>query len=99
MKTKEIYSSLLREVIRITDCTESELMTSHEQDKVEARVALVDCLYKLGMRDALISHLTGINKKTVNRYHNSSFSRQRQSFPLRCLMAELEFYISTELSH
>lgn len=94
MQTTKMYKEILQEVISISEMSYEELMKGNESHKVEVRVALVDALYRLGMRDNQIAYLTGINRKTVNRYHNSCYHRSKQSFNLRMLIKELSGVIS-----
>lgn len=89
MQTQELFNEILSEVINITGISPKDLNKGNELHKVEARIALVDTLSSLGLRDSAIAHLTGINLKTVNRYHNSAYQRKKQSFSLRAICYEL----------
>lgn len=84
MKKKEIFSSIMSEIANATDIDPAEMVSrSRKEEVVEARMMLVYCCSRRGLRPAQIATLLGHTPHNIYRCLRSVADRYRYSTSFR----------------
>ncbi len=69
MKKSELFALVLSTVSNVTEVSEEDILSkSHKEDLVEARMLVLYFCRKNGLTPAVISNLSGINYRCVNKF-------------------------------
>lgn len=88
-KLKIIYDNAVNAVCEASELDLKRLFTSHEEEYVDARAILVDCLIRAGFTERMICRYSKMSQQRINSLKNG-FIRRKQKMSVALCLEEVD---------